>query len=1083
MPITTKASQTVVGKKCTIKNDLVARFLRHVQAVPNKVAVMTTEKSVTYRELYVEVIHWKNLLSPYKGKIIIICVERSPQLLAQLLAMQWLDIAYIPLDVSTPFERLNDILTDSHAAAILYNGDSHPTFSDLACNLLNIAVLPSSSPLVSQKIEPYTAKQSGIAYIIYTSGSTGKPKGVIIYRKGLHNLLNYMSQYYLLHNEELVLAMNTISFDISVLEIYCPIWQQKTLFMIKQEQEKDPLSLEVILNTYPITCIHATPSFWVMLLNLEWQSHPNLVAMCGGESLSQALAQRLLAKASAVWNMYGPTESTVLCSLKQILPNSPITIGRPIANTEMRIMDSRQRILPHYIKGDLYIGGIGLAEGYVNNSELTADKFISAPDALNGRLYKTGDLACSTPEGEFLIFGRSDNQVKLHGYRIELEEIEAKIQTFPGINEAAVAVYHEQLVAYLCCENQTHFSKTDFIQYLSQTLPNYMLPEHIILLNHLPKTLGVKIDRKALPAPTILHTNTEIVHLTPLQLALIRIWSEELAIENITIQDNFFELGGHSLLAARIITKVAQQLGKQTHFQDFHHAPTIERFAKILEQAPPVEKSPVLLPAHLADAHSLPLEDHQLVYWLGKFYRPHYRKSNIVHRQRIQGVVNKIALDLALQLVLQKQEIFSYHIHHLYPKQTLCTKPSFRLKKWSETSLTHLSQTEAEIYLSERLNELFFKKTWQVKTAWLTADLYYLKNDHIELQICMPHLISDEQSGGIFFKELSQAYLYFTQQIPLQTNHELQSYKNYIIRQNTLSHNHSHENAVFWKQYLKDTSLFEFPKKYILKETQAKAMHFPIPESFILKLKKLCIDHHLGPNDLLSAAVTLTLLECCFKKPQKNTPKNLLIGIVKGTRDDAHYDDVIGLFVRTELLKLSLQDNDQLISLAKNAQQSNIETSHYQTAPYLVKLASVGKLLRVKKPIKKMLFQTLSKLFIQFFSVNPSLVEALSILATTDMKNQFFITINMLHNFLDHQNKSESLLGLPKKEIPSFSMPAQIINTRFELTFHRNDGQNKPYVTILTNLSPKFQKEFQAKFISMIEKAVILKNQNEPVIS
>lgn len=686
------------NKTALIAEDLISRFINHVHTDPHKIAVVTTEQTLTYHQLYLEVTYCKNLLGPYAGRNAIICLERGPRLLAMLLAMQWLSITYIPVDPAIPIERLRIIIEDSQPQILLCNIQKHPQFAILSCTLVDVTpapVFPESVP--TQIIEPYIPKQTSIAYIIYTSGSTGNPKGVIISYQALHNLLSSLSKYFLNNEQELALAITTVSFDISVVELYLPIWQQKTLFLADQHQHKDPLSLAYLLNRYPITFIQTTPSYWTMLLSLEWASHPNLVALCGGEPLSQPLAQRLLEKVSELWNVYGPTEATVWCALKQILANTQITIGQPIDNMSMYVLDNKQCILPPGVKGELYIGGIGLAEGYINNSKLTYEKFITHSDPFLGRLYQVGDLASKTPNGEFIIYGRTDNQIKLHGYRIELEEIEAQIQTYPGIQESAVAVYQEQLIAYICWTQQTLFSKTNFIQYLAKYLPEYMLPKHLMMVQQLPKTVSGKIDRKALPSPVIASSsNTTNTPLTPLQASVIHIWKEVFALNHINLHDDFFELGGHSLLATRIVVKIAKQMRKKMGFADFYRAPTVEKFSEAIKKAPPVADSIVHIPDH---KQTLPLQEYQFLYWLSRISEPTLRRLNVVERRRLQGPIDQMALNAALQLVLKKHEIFSYHIHRFYPLQSLQPKPS---KQWQISSLSHLSNTEIESYLTQK---------------------------------------------------------------------------------------------------------------------------------------------------------------------------------------------------------------------------------------------------------------------------------------------------------------------------------------------------------------------------------------------
>ena len=291
--------QPVYDSTPSINGDLIARFIEHARTEPNKIAIMTTEESITYHQLYLDVFYWKSQIlnampqNNEQKQITIICLERSPLLLTLLLAMQWLNISYIPIDPDIPIKRLRAILDDSQAQTLIYDANKHPDFAPLPCTLLNVEQM-ASRPSPDPHVDPYQPKQTGTAYIIYTSGSTGKPKGVMIPRQALHNLLSSMSQYFLQEEHALALALNTVSFDMSVLELYLPIWQQKTLFIANQMQHKDPFSIVEILTHYPISFMQATPSLWSMLLNLEWKSAKDLTAICGGETLTPILAQRLL---------------------------------------------------------------------------------------------------------------------------------------------------------------------------------------------------------------------------------------------------------------------------------------------------------------------------------------------------------------------------------------------------------------------------------------------------------------------------------------------------------------------------------------------------------------------------------------------------------------------------------------------------------------------------------------------------------------------------------------------------------------------------------------------------------------------
>lgn len=1067
-----KRLQPIRGVQSQVQDDLIGKFLAHVNSSPESLAIMTTDTSLTYQELYLEVIRWKALFSqPFYGRIVI-CLERTPRLLSVLLALQWLEITYIPIDPSLPIERLRTIIEDSKAQALLYDAENHPDYSTLPCLQLDLSNI-ERPPAKSDTVSYHPPKQNSIAYIIYTSGSTGKPKGVVISRRALNNFLMSMSHHFLNKEHELLLAITTIAFDIAALELFLPIWQKKIVFLANQEQYNDPFSLKNLLNDLPITLLQATPSMWKMLDAVDWAGKSELVALCGGEQLTQTLAQHLLTEVAELWNMYGPTEATIWCSLKQIRSNEPITIGHPIDNTEMCVMDSSHQILPPYVKGELYVGGLCLAEGYVNNDILTQARFIPHQDALYGRLYSVGDIACVTANGEFIIFGRTDNQIKLHGYRIELEDIEAQIQNLPSIRECAVTVHHEQLVAYLCLFDRANFSEAELMDHLASNLPEYMLPKRIILLDKLPLSTNGKIDRKALPPPTLSVTSeiTEVTELTPTQLSLIRIWAEALGLSTIGIHDNFFELGGHSLLAARIALKISQQIGKEITLKDFYHFPTVEQFAHVVELAQ--DSRHQLDEAEKNNSSWLPLNDFQLMLWVSRIFEPQLKRFNVVARKRIQGPLNKIALDLALQLVFQKHEILSYSIRRLYPAQK--RQPDWSLQ-WIETSLLDCDDDNCESYLSESIDALFYHQSWRIHAPMIIAKLFYLKQEQVELQISMSHLIADDNSLQIFFHDLSNAYLFYAHHTTLNAKESFHPFKSYVLNQNELFAKYADTDATFWAQYLQDTGLFYFPEEYIIRD--AKKLQLPnttyleIPEFLITKLRVFCVKNHVTLNDVLCAAIGLALLICCEGKSP--LPHKLFMNTVKSTREDPHYDNVIGCFLRIHPIKLDLSGGKTLVELSKEAQQSTLETIEYQRAPSLVKLASIGHLSYRRKSLRAFFISLAAALFSkvsQRVNFNPTILKACATLASADRKNNFVINVNILSNFFSDTSKQtkQPLFGVPNHGIPSHPHAIQLVKYVFDVCFLRDSNHNIPIVAISTNLTPAFREHFGKTLLEIIQ--------------
>ena len=1071
-----KLLRPIRGRQSPISDDLISKFLTHVRSTPDKVAIMTTETSLTYKELYNEVVYWKTLFNQHLHTPIILCLERTPRMLAVLLALQWLEITYIPVDTSTPIERLRTIVDDSQAQALLYDSTKHPDYSDLACLQFDLSNIEQSLPITAKINKTQLIKKNTIAYIIYTSGSTGQPKGVAISRRALNNFLISMSSYFLNKEDDTLLAITTLAFDIAALELYLPLWQNKRVFLANQEQHKDPFHIKTILTNYPITLLQATPSMWKMLESVEWTGQADLVALCGGEPLTQTLAQSLLAKVADLWNMYGPTEATIWCSLKQIKQNEPITIGRPIDNTEMRVMDSSHKILPPYVKGELFIGGLSLAEGYINNSALTQTRFIPCKDALGGRLYRVGDLACTTENGEFIIFGRSDNQIKLHGYRIELEDIEARIQTFRGIQQCAVNVYQEQLIAYLCLAQPTDFSEIDLRNHLALYLPDYMIPNRIILLDQLPLSTSGKIDRKALSPPSSsasIHSNSELTELTVIHLSLIRIWAEELGVRTLGIHDNFFELGGHSLLAARIILKISQQMGKQIALNDFYYAPTIARFADVVEQTPiKTEAEIVKRKRRFTKGRWLPLNDFQLLLWISWIFAPDLKKFNIVARRRVQGPLNKRALDLALQLVFQKHEILSYTINRFYPAQKRQTKWSLQ---WIETSLFNDDEKVCESYLSKSFNDLFCHQLWRHDAPMVLAKLFYLRHDQIELQISMSHLISDENSIAIFFQDLSNAYLFYAQHTTLNARESFQSFNNYVLKQNDLYTQYENVDASFWRQYLQDARLFSFPEKYIVRNPKKQQFPFStyleIPEELLAKLRRFSAQNQVTLSDVLCAAISLSLLICC--ENEFSLSHKLFVNTVKSAREDSHFDNIIGCFLRIHPIKLDLSKGTTLVSLSKQAQRSAIETTEYQRASSLVKLASIGQLSEHKKSLPKFLLSLGINLFSkisQYIKLNNSVLRACLTLASMEHKNNFFININIQSSFFSENSTTEqTLFGVQPQTIPPQPYTVSPVEYVFDVSFLRDSYQNIPFIVISSNLIPAFRERFAKTLLEIIE--------------
>ena len=433
-----------------------------------------------------------------------------------------------------------------------------------------------------------------LAYVIYTSGSTGRPKGVLIPHRAVVNFLMSMRQQPGLTAEDTLLSVTTLSFDIAALELFLPLMVGARLVITSRDIVANGTALAETLRSTHASVMQATPITWRMLSAEGWQGSSQLKALCGGEALPPELARQLLPKVASLWNMYGPTETTIWSTTCKIeADHEVITIGRPIANTQLYLLDKQLQPTPVGVPGELYIGGDGLARGYLNRPALTSERFIPHPfsDEAGARLYNTGDLARYQADGTIECLGRGDYQLKIRGFRIEPGEIEVALSQHPAVRQAVVVAREDaskgdkRLVAYVVLHDGQSATISDLHNHAARQLPTYMIPAVFVLLEALPLTPNGKVDRRALPAPDPVRQREEGTYVAPIvtvHYQLARIWEELLDVQPIGIRANFFYLGGHSLLAARLIDQIEQVFKKKIAFPTLFPGPTIEQLASVL---------------------------------------------------------------------------------------------------------------------------------------------------------------------------------------------------------------------------------------------------------------------------------------------------------------------------------------------------------------------------------------------------------------------------------------------------------------------------------------------------------------------
>jgi amino acid adenylation domain-containing protein len=526
-----------------------------------------------------------------------ICMERSPEMVIGLLAILKAGGAYVPLDPTYPRERLEYMLSDSNVTTLITQAHIANRLPQCEAHIL---CLDSDWNVIAGESDENFDSGAGpdtLAYTIYTSGSTGKPKGVMITHGGIYNRLSWMQRQYQLDAGDRVLQKTPFSFDVSVWEFFWPLMTGAVMVIAKPDGHYDPDYIFRLINDQLVTTIHFVPSMlqaFIERVSVE-ECRSLRRVICSGEPLPVELQNRSLARSGATLsNLYGPTEASVDVSFwecRRIENQRSVPIGYPISNTQLFALDQYLQPTPVGVSGELHIGGVGIARGYLKRASQTAEKFIPNPYCTQSgeRIYRTGDLTRYLPGGEIEFLGRSDDQVKIRGVRIELAEIEAALKDHPLVSDAVVAAQplpngERQLVGYLTTKADVPTSQ-ELRAFLKKRLPAYMAPSSYLFLEELPLSPNGKIDRKRLPAPQRRDEHRSfIAPRTPLEETLAGIWRQVLSVKEVGVEDNFYELGGHSLLITKIAAKVREALGIELPMQTWFERPTIASQADAIKE-------------------------------------------------------------------------------------------------------------------------------------------------------------------------------------------------------------------------------------------------------------------------------------------------------------------------------------------------------------------------------------------------------------------------------------------------------------------------------------------------------------------
>lgn len=1062
-------------------------FENQAKKYPHRVAVSFNNHILTYEQLNQkanQLAHYLINQGVTPDTLIAVFLERSVDFLITVLGILKAGGAYIPLDTSYPYERISLILKEAGNPLLITTSVQKKKF---ASNVGALLILTNNKHIENQPTHNpsalLTAKQ--LAYVIYTSGSSGAPKGVLIEHGAIVNYALWFSQQY--SDVAQVDFSSNHAFDLAITLYLVPLVLGLSVVICKDIIKKDPRKYLKHLKNNSIDFIKLTPSYFKVLVN-EIQNKPITLPhlkkiMLGGENLSKAECSSWLSvyPHHVLYNEYGPTETTVAVTafavdknnIKDVGENIPI--GALASNTYAYILDNELQPLAHGEAGELYVGGMCLARGYLNNPELNQQYFIKDPFSQvdNARLYKTGDLCRRTSENQFECIGRIDYQIKIRGFRVEPDEIENYLSMHPALKGVAViasANYQKEktLIAYYILKNSnTELQSRELSHYLKRYLPEYMIPSAFIRMNSFPLNANDKLDRGALPAPRLGSNQYYVPARNRLEKMLASIWSEELGINLIGIKDDFFESGGHSLSAARIISKINHELNIEISLYDFYTNATIQGLVPIIKKANRIENKHTSLTKKLnKDSALFPLSDFQFMLWIANTFEPKAKKLNIFARKRIQGRLDLHKLNFAFEILLHKHEVLSYHVSRFRPGQYLIKNSPFAI---IEESLEPLSDKKREAILEDSIHQMINHSPWPKNTPKIIIRLFHLNNEISELQLCIPHIISDDLSPDILLADLSKFY----SSDHKSNDHQIQdrAYRTYLLDEQFYLKQHLNRDISFWDNYLKDACLYTFPAEYVIKDMQSQhysySTYIEIPEKNLIDLNSFCATNHISILDGLCAVVTLALKNCTHVKEHLS----MCINRVKSTRESQEYDNTVGCFLRIEPIKLALNENSCLSVLSQDIHQAGINTNPYQGCPNLIKLASISTFRKEKKIVKTALAKTFFWLYSLIFQTQLYYKTLRVIERLNSMKGtNFLININVQRNFLASSQKEseESLFGFEEQEIPTYQYDLLKINNLFDVNFLRVPDSKNPFLVISANLKPSYREAIGHEMIRIM---------------
>ncbi|SEE23267.1 amino acid adenylation domain-containing protein [Tenacibaculum sp. MAR_2010_89] len=892
-------------------------FRSKVEEFPNSIALVMEGKKLTYQELDARSDLWATHLmnlGVLKGSIVGLMMTRSLEMITGILGIMKAGGAYLPINVDQPLSRTHHMLEECKVSFVLSNLNDLSEEIKANYSYLSSSVLDKKLNVNKKELPVVTSDDA--AYVIYTSGSTGNPKGVLVAYKGITNLNCFQREFFDIGTADRILQFSPYYFDASVEQIWLALTSGGKMVLIGREVLLDPTLFKNYLLENKITYLHSTPSF---LENLPIDELPFLkIVISGGEKCTPSLANKFLGKSRFI-NEYGPTEGTVVSMAYEVLEklNTNVPIGRPIANTQAYILDKDLNLLPEGTIGELYIGGVHLAEGYVNNVTLTEERFIGNPFG-KGSLYKTGDLVKWLPEGDLEYLGRNDHQVKIRGYRIELGEIESVLEEVPSINQALVLAHgtgvNKQLVAYLCCNEV--IEEQDIILLLSGMLPDYMVPLSYIYLDSFPLNANGKIDRKSLPIPNLIDKEAYVAPTNETETSLVHIWSEILDLEEnaVSITSDFFRLGGHSLLAITLLNKVNKIFNVEVSLRDlFSYRTILELSTYILEKDHVQFES---IPKAL-ESESYPLSSAQRRMYFLYEYEKDGTSYNMPTFYRVGRDLDVSQLDKAFKELVSRHQVLRtvFELIDGHPVQQVLKDVNFEIdyKQGAASDIkNYVSEFVQPFNLAENL-------PYRVSLIDITGEDYLLMIDS-------HHIINDGVSNGILTRDIWS--LYYGESLP---NLSIE-YIDYSVWQQSESYQDlvSNHKKYWLDKYREELTALELPTDYPrsqVRNNEGGVHSLILNKKQSEELRKIAASEGVTMYTLFLGIYTILLSKL-------SNQEDIVIGTPTAGRLHADMEDVVGMFVNTLALRNQVTSGTSFQDFLSGLQTDTLMAFDHQLFQY-----------------------------------------------------------------------------------------------------------------------------------------------------